>query len=391
MFPEAARHQAALRLAFAATLALVWGTMVGEPLPGLTAVLAAQILVGMPRPPRPGQAAALVAVIAATGGAAFAVAATFADRPLILTAALGLLFFLGFAMRERAAGRPSLPATMLLNATAVVPVLTVQADILGAGVLETLVTAAARAMLVVWLLYALLPAPPGETATGPPADAAPATLMPAVEHKSAARILAKVAIVLPAQLFYLAEPTALAFPALLGLVTFLSAQDPAAGRAQLVILLLGNLVGSAAAAAASVALESGPPLPTLTLTTLLGSLGFAGWIMAAGRRLGGAVALTGLVTFLMLFGLAASPIPFEVPVLDRTADIAVLSLYTVGATALLLPMPRPRWPADMTARSEDSTRSRPASGAAPEDSGRHAQDPELEFPEGAQDAPSKRA
>ena len=84
MSPETARHRAALRLAFAATLALVWGTMVGEPLPGLTAVLAAQILVGMPRPPRPGQAAALVAVIAGTGGAAFAVAATFADRLLIL-------------------------------------------------------------------------------------------------------------------------------------------------------------------------------------------------------------------------------------------------------------------------------------------------------------------
>ena len=38
----------------AATLALVCGTMAGEPLPGLTAVLAAQILVGMPRPPSSG-------------------------------------------------------------------------------------------------------------------------------------------------------------------------------------------------------------------------------------------------------------------------------------------------------------------------------------------------
>src|SRR6516165_9536582 len=78
MSPEMARHRAALRLAFAATLALVWGTMAGEPLPGLTAVLAAQVLVGMPRAPRPGQAAALVVVIAATGGAAYAVSAVFA-------------------------------------------------------------------------------------------------------------------------------------------------------------------------------------------------------------------------------------------------------------------------------------------------------------------------
>src|SRR5262245_52933006 len=159
MSPEMARHRAALRLAFAATLALVWGTMAREPLPGLTAVLAAQLLVGMPRPPRLGQAAALVAVIAGTGGVTFAVGAAFADRLLVLMTALGLLFFVGFAMRERASGRPSLPATMLLNATAVVPVLTVQADILGAGVVSTLVTAAVRATLVVWLLYALLPAP----------------------------------------------------------------------------------------------------------------------------------------------------------------------------------------------------------------------------------------
>jgi len=172
MSREMARHRAALRLAFAATLALVWGTMAGEPLPGLTAVLTAQILVGMPRPPRLGQASALVVVIAGTGGAAYAVAAAFADRLLLLTAALGLMFFLGFAMRERAAGRPSLPATMLLNATAVVPVLTFQADILGAGVLETLVTSAARAILVVWLLYALFPAPQEEAAAGAPAGAA---------------------------------------------------------------------------------------------------------------------------------------------------------------------------------------------------------------------------
>jgi len=280
--PETGRHRAALRLAFAATLALVWGTMGGEPLPGLTAVLAAQLLVGMSRPPRPGQAAALVAVMVGTGGAAYAVSATFGDRLLILMTALGLLFFLGFAMRERAAGRPSLPATMLLNATAVVPVLTFQADILGAGVLETLVTAAVRATLVVWFLYALLPAPQEEAATGAPAAAATGT--PVTQLSGAARTLAKVAIVLPAQLFYLAQPTALAFPALLGLVTFLTAQDPAAGRIQLVVLLLGNLVGSIAAAAASAVLEVGPQLPALMLMALLGSLGFAGWITSKGRR-----------------------------------------------------------------------------------------------------------
>jgi len=107
------------------------------------------------------------------------------------------------------------------------------------------------------------------------------------------------------------------------------------------ILLLGNLVGSVAAAAASAVLGVGPPLPALTLMVLLGSLGFAGRIMTTGRRSGGAVALTGLVTFLMLFGFAASSVPFDVPVLDRIVDIFVLSLYTVGATAVLLPPPDP--------------------------------------------------
>ena len=337
---------------------MVWGTLVREPLPGLTAVLAAQILVGMPRPPRLRQAAALVAVIAATAGAAFAVSALFSDRLPILMAALGLLFFIGFVMRERAAGRPSLPATMLLNATAVVPVLTFQAEILGAGVIETLVGAAIRATLVVWLLYAIIPAPQEEGTAGVPSGDAPASGMSATEPGGAARTLAKVAIVLPAQLFYLVEPTALAFPALLGLVTFLTAQDSAAGRVQLLILLLGNLVGSVAAAAAAAVFEVGPPLPALTLTALLGSLGFARWIMIRGGRPGGAVALTGLVTFLMLFGLSASPTPFEVPVLDRIADIFVLSLYTIGTTALLLPPPEPRVPAAMAARSAHISGSR---------------------------------
>ena len=333
-----------LRLAFAATLALVWGTMAGEPLPGLTAALAVQILASMPRPPRVGQAAALVVVISGTAAAAFAVAAAFADRLLVLTPALGVLFFVGFTMRERAAGRPSLPATMLLNATAVVPVLTVQANVLGAGVVATLVTAAARAILVVWFLYALFPAPEDAAAAGSPDGSAPDKGMP-LGRSGTTRTLAKIAIVLPAQLFYLAEPTALAFPALLGLITFLSAEDAAAGRVQLMILLLGNLVGSIAAAIAAAVLDVGPPLPALALMGLLGSLGFARWIIATRRRPGGAVALTGLVTFLMLFGLAASPTSFEVPVLDRIADIGMLSLYTVGATALLLPMSEPRSPA----------------------------------------------
>jgi hypothetical protein len=333
--------------------------MTGEPLPGLTAVLAAQLLVGMPRPPRLGQAAALVAVITGTGGVTFAVGAAFADRPLTLTAALALLFFVGFAMRERAGMRPSLPATMLLNATAVVPVLTVQADKLGAGVVWILVTAAVRATLVVWLLYALLPAPQEDVATRSPADAAPTTGVLMTRHGGAARILAKVAIVLPAEFFYLTEPSALAFPALLGLITFLTAQDPEAGRAQLVILLLGNLVGSVAAAAAATLLEVGPPLPTLTLTGLLGALGFARWIMTRGRRPGGAVALTGLVTFLMLFGLSASPTSFEVPVLDRAMDIGLLSLYTVGATELLLPPSKPR----LVVAAADRSQARPTGKA----------------------------
>jgi hypothetical protein len=388
---DPARHRAALRLAFAATLALVWGTMAQEPLPGLTAVLAAQILVGMPRPPRPRQAAALVAMIAATGGATFAVASAFADRLLVLTAALGLLFFIGFAIRERAAGRPSLPATMLLNATAVVPVLTVQADILGAGVVETLATAAARAMLVVWLLYALFPAPQEEAGTDASAGGVSAGGVPMIERGGASRTLAKVAIVLPAQLFYLARPTALAFPALLGLVTFLSAQDPAAGRIQLVTLLLGNLVGSVAAAAAAAVLEVGPPLPALTLMALLGSLGFGAWIMTSDRRPGGAVALTGLVTFLMLFGLAASPVPFDVPVLDRIADIGVLSLYTVGAAALLLPSAGPIRPAAVSGRSADGPRFRSTSGAGPEDSGGDAEESGSPFRGEAQDRWSERA
>src|SRR5262245_54295759 len=348
MSPEMARQRAALRLAFAATLALIWGTMTGEPLPGLTAVLAAQMLVAMPRPPRPGQAVALIVVIAATGGMAFAVASAFAGQLLLLTTALGLLFVLGFTMRERAAGRQSLPATMLLNATAVVPVLTVQSDILGAGVVELLVGAAARATLVVWLLYALLPAPQEAAASGAPAGTTPATAMPVAENGGAARTFAKVAIVLPAQLLYLAQPTALAFPALLGLVTFLATQDPAVGRVQLVVLLVGNFVGAVAAAAGAAVLDVAPPLPALTLMGLLVSLAFARWILTKGRRVGGAVALTGLVTFLMLFGLAASPLPFDVPVFDRVADIGMLSLYTVGATTVLLPPPKPRWPAVTT-------------------------------------------
>jgi len=83
----------------------------------------------------------------------------------------------------------------------------------------------------------------------------------------------------------------------------------------------------------------GRVLPALTLMALLGSLGFAGWIMTAGRRPGGAVARSGLVTFLMLFGLAASPAPFDISVLDRIGDIGVLSLYSVYSPSIRCTLP----------------------------------------------------
>ena len=75
------------------------------------------------------------------------------------------------------------------------------------------------------------------------------------------------------------------------------------------------------------------------------------------------MALTGLVTFLMLFGLSASPTSFDVPVLDRVADIGVLSLYTVGAATLLLPQHEPTWASATAAPSAESSWSRPADAA----------------------------
>ena len=58
-----------------------------------------------------------------------------------------------------------------------------------------------------------------------------------------------------------------------------------------------------------------------------------------------------LVNRSLLFGLTTSPTQFEVPALDRIADIIVLSLYTIGTTALLLPPPEPRVPGAMAGGS----------------------------------------
>lgn len=51
-------------------------------------------------------------------------------------------------------------------------------------------------------------------------------------------------------------------------------------------LLLSNLAGSVAAATGAALWEAGPPLPALVSMALLGSLGFAGWIMTAGAAPG---------------------------------------------------------------------------------------------------------
>ena len=373
MSPEAARHRAALRLAFAATLALVWGTMVGEPLPGLTAVLAAQILVGMPRPPRlaPSSDAGrgdrgygrrglrcrhgLRGPVADSDGCArVAVLPRFCDARTGGGPALAPRHHA--AERHRGGPGPHGPSGHPGGRRARRPSSPRRYGRCSSSGFST----------------RSFPAPPEETTTGAAGAAAAATGMP-VTNTTARRVSSPRSPSCCRHNFSTSpSPQRSPFRHCSGSSPSCPRRIPRPGAPNSLILLLGNLVGSVAAAAASVVLEIGPPLPALTLMALLGSLGFARWIMTAGRRPGGAVALTGLVTFLMLFGLAASPVPFDVPVLDRVADIAVLSLYTVGATALLLPLPAPLRPAGHGGPTRRAVTSfRQVSGTAPNASGHH--------------------
>ena len=161
-------RRAALRLAFGVTAcfavveALDWDATFLAPL------LAANMLVKLPRPPSLAQGLVVIVLIALSTGAVLVLTTALIGNPAVLILALELLLYLSFYAHRR--GAPDL-ATLLLQISAVsLPIIAVLSPD-GAGTFAaTLVSAGVVALLTVWAAYAAFPAPAAVAADATPRD-----------------------------------------------------------------------------------------------------------------------------------------------------------------------------------------------------------------------------
>jgi len=104
-----ARH-AALRLAFGVTACFTLVEALGWDATFLAPLLAAQMLIKLPRPPTLCQGLSVVVLIGLSTGAVLVITGAFIRYPAVLILALGLLIYLSFYAHRR--GAPEL-ATLL--------------------------------------------------------------------------------------------------------------------------------------------------------------------------------------------------------------------------------------------------------------------------------------
>src|ERR1700722_18467649 len=87
-----------LRIAFAIAIGFTVSTAEGSPLPFLGPMLAAQFLIGGPKPLGLRQAIGFVVLIAIVGLAMVWLTGIFGDRPVVLLTLLGLLYYFCFLL-----------------------------------------------------------------------------------------------------------------------------------------------------------------------------------------------------------------------------------------------------------------------------------------------------
>ena len=320
---------AACRLAFGVTAcfalveALDWDTTFVAPL------LAATMLVKMPRAPSLSQGLGFIVLIVLSTGAVMAVTTALISHAAALILALALLIFLSFYAHRR--GAPEL-ATLLLQISAVaLPVIAVLSPVGAGAFAATLVLAGIAAIITVWMSHAAFPAPVSD------ADAMPViSNNPPAEPASAARnALLDTAVLLPVLAWFILDATQVAIVVLITIVTLLRFPRPQQGQRAAIGLILGNLVGGLAAAVVYNLMLLGDTLLFFTIALLAASLMFAGRIVTAGAR--APVYAVAFSTFILLLGLGLSPLPggSGEAFAARLLNVLLASAYTIGALSLV--------------------------------------------------------
>jgi hypothetical protein len=276
-----------------------------QPFAFLPALFAVQLLVKSPNAPSLMQGVGFAIIMAVSSGVALTLCSMLLDRPVVYLLLLSLIIFGCFWLLALGRGGP-LPQFLLL-CNVMIPVLAVQSADLAADFAAIMIDAGVAAPLLVWLAHGLLPA--AHLAQ------APVQTAPAPQTAVQSALVAFIVLILPF-IHFMLNPEAASFVILVTIIG-IAVQPPEARGLAAMGLLLGNLIGGILASMAFYLVTLLPWLGLLFLVTFL--FGIA------------------LSTFLILFGLGLAPIGegSAAAFVSRLVDVALASLYALGAIVLL--------------------------------------------------------
>ena len=328
--PPEAREQfrRTLRIALVMALGLTVAEVRDQPFAFLSALFAVQLLVKSPNAPSLAQGVGFAIIMAVSTGVALSLCSMLLDRPVAYLLLLSLVVFGCFWLLALGRGGP-LPQFLLL-CNVMIPVLAVQSADLAADFAAVMIDASVAAPLLVWLAHGLLPA--AHVAQ------APARTAPAPSNAVGSAGVAFIVLILPF-LYFMLNPEAASFVILVTIIG-IAVQPPESRGLAAMGLLLGNLIGGILASMAFYLLTLLPWLGLLFLVTLLAGLILAGQLHGGGKL--APVFGIALSTFLILFGLGLAPIGegSAAAFVSRLVDVALASLYALGAIVLLGGMSR---------------------------------------------------
>jgi hypothetical protein len=326
---EGARR-AALRLAFGVTACFAVVEAIDSDATFLAPLLAANMLVKLPRPPSLGQALGIIVLIALSTGAVLALTTMVISKPAVLLLTLALVIYLSFYAHWR--GAPELATLLLQMSVVTIPVIAVVSPEGAGGFATTLLLAAIVALMAVWAAHAafpLLPSMPADAAPGPSAK-------PAAEPRVAARhALLDTIVLVPALVWFILDATQVAVVVLIIILTLLRLHDRERGHQAALGLILGNLIGGVAAAVVYNLVLLGNTFLFFVTVVLAAALFFAGRIAIAGDR--SPVYVVAFATFILLLGIGLSPLPggSGEAFMSRLINVLLASAYAMGGLSLV--------------------------------------------------------
>ena len=326
---EGARR-AALRLAFGVTACFAVVETFDSDATFLAPLLAANMLVKLPRPPNPAQGFGIIVLIVLSTGAVLALTAALIAKPAMLILALALLIYLSFYAHWR--GAPDL-ATLLLQLSAVtLPVIAVLSPGAADTFAATLIVAGVVALVAVWAAHTAFPDPAATPADATPAAGARGAAEPAMAARHA---LLDTLILLPALTWFILDAAQVAIIVLIVIVTLLRLHDREQGQQAALGLILGNLIGGIAAVIVYSLVLLSNTLLFFIAACLAASLVFAGRIATAGDR--APIYTIALATFILLLGLGMTPLPggSGEAFISRLLNVLIASAYAIGGLSLV--------------------------------------------------------